>query len=951
MTKALLAATAAILPLAMATPAWADHHEEASAEAAPALTAPAIEYTEWTLDNGLRVIAIQDDTTATVTTSLWYEVGSKLDPEGRSGFAHLFEHILSRKTRNMPYNMINDLTADVGGTRNASNGTDRTNYYETVPAEYLETMLWSHRERMAFPVVDDDVFENERSVVKEEYRTRVLAPPYGLLSRVVLPELAYDDLPHRRPGIGSMDDLDAATLADARAFHQAYYGPDTATLIVAGNFEMANLRSLVDQYFADIPPRANPVEVAIATREDRRTSPRSVSVTAPNTPLPLAGTVWQLPGADHPDAAAVEVLSAIMGRGENSRFYSALVEPGIAIQASQFADFTEEGGMFAQFAITNPQADQEQVASIMAAETARIRDELVSAQELTEAKNELISDSLRRRETARGRAFELGEALVSTGDPHAADARLAAIAAATREDIQRVAREWLAPEARVDFSYTNGEFDPATFANPEPMPTFRTLPPAVGEPLEVLPEGERQAPPAAGAAPEVTPPQFEMASTSNGIEVIAAQTGDVPIATMTVLFPGGSASDPRELAGTSNLAAALANKGTSNRSAGEIAARLESLGASMGGRARSDGTVYSITAPVQNMAAAGEIFADVIRNADYPLGEFERERANALDSLQVSLNEPSALASMVVRPVLYGEAPYGSITDGTPESLTAITREDLMEHRQNYWHPGAMQVVVSGGIAPDDAVALTESLFGDWSSDSPVPAQPDAPAGMAGAARTVVVDLPDAGQAAVLLAGRGPEQTTDEYFPLLLANAVLGGGSSGRLFQEIRTNRGLAYGAYSGLGSLRDDPVLQASAQTANETVPEVVEVMLGEFDRIGAEPLGDDLLERRRLYLQGGYARSLESSAGFNSIVADLLTLGVDPAEVGRYAENLGTVDAASASAAAAHYFDPENISVIVVGNADAFIDDLRAVRPNVEVISASELDLSDPQATATGG
>ncbi len=204
MNKALFAATAALLPLALAAPAWAEQHEEEQAQPAPALIAPEIEFTEWTLDNGLRVIAIEDDSTATVTTSLWYEIGSKLDPEGRSGFAHLFEHILSRKTRNMPYNMIYDLTADVGGTRNASNGTDRTNYYETVPAQYLEAMLWTHRERMAFSVVDDDVFETERAVVKEEYRTRVLAPPYGLLSRVILPELGYDDLPHRRPGIGSL---------------------------------------------------------------------------------------------------------------------------------------------------------------------------------------------------------------------------------------------------------------------------------------------------------------------------------------------------------------------------------------------------------------------------------------------------------------------------------------------------------------------------------------------------------------------------------------------------------------------------------------------------------------------------------------------------------------------------------------------------------------------------
>jgi len=917
---------------------------------APVLTAPEIEFTEWTLGNGLRVIAIQDDSTATVTTSLWYEIGSKLDPEGRSGFAHLFEHILSRKTVNMPYNMIYDLTADVGGTRNASNGTDRTNYFETVPAQYLETMLWTHRERMAFPVVDDQVFETERNVVKEEYRTRVLAPPYGLFQRVVLPEVAYDDLPHRRPGIGSMDDLDAATLEDARAFHQAYYGPDTATLIVAGNFEMDNLQALVDVYFGDIPARANPVDVTIAEREDRRTEPRSVSAASPSVPLPVVGTVWQLPPASHPDRAALEVLDAIMSSGQNSRLYAALVEPGLAVQVQQFAGFSEEAGQFVQFAILNPRADADQIAALLARETDRVRAEPVSADELAEAKNELISSSLRRRETARGRAFELGEALVSTGDPRAADRRLAAIAGVSVEDVQRVAVEWLDPGARVDVSLTRGEFDPATFANPEPMPTFRTLPPPVGEPLAVLPEGERQAPPGPGDAPVVATPDFVTHTLSNGIEVLAVRTGDVPIATMSVLVTGGSVTDPRAKAGMAQMAAALAEQGTSTRSSQEIAARMESLGASMGGSARSDNTSFTLTAPVANMRAAGEVFSDVIQDASYPEDVFERERARALDGLRVAMSEPASLARMAIRPIIYGDAPYGTITNGTQESIQAITRDDLLSHRSTYWHPGSAQIVISGGVAPEEAFALAEELFGDWQSDAPVPATVTDRAGEAQPARTVVIDMPDAGQAAVFLVGRGPELMTEDYFPLLLANAVLGGGSSGRLFDEIRTQRALSYGSYSSLGSLQDDPLLQASSQTANETVDEVVQVMLDQFARMGNEPLEDSLLDRRRLYLTGGYARGMETSSGFAGRLSTLLTLGLDPAEVTRYAEHLAGVTSAQASAASAQYFNPEEISVVVVGNASAFIEELRAIRSEVEVIPATELDLTNPQVPASG-
>ncbi|MDE1467633.1 M16 family metallopeptidase [Aurantiacibacter sp. D1-12] len=944
MTFRFLSSAATALALATtAAPALAQDADEA-----PVLTAPEIEFTEWTLDNGLRVIAIQDDSTATVTTSLWYEIGSKLDPEGRSGFAHLFEHILSRKTLNMPYNMIYDLTADVGGTRNASNGTDRTNYFETVPAQYLETMLWTHRERMYFPVVDDEVFETERNVVKEEYRTRVLAPPYGILQRLVLAENAYDDLPHRRPGIGSMEDLDAATLEDARSFHQAYYGPDTATLIVAGNFDMDNLRGLVDDYFGDIPARQNPVDVTITEREDRRTEPRFVEAFSPNVPLPAVGHIWQLPEATHPDRPALELLDMIMSGGQNSRLYSALIEPGLAVQVPQFAFFQEEAGIFAHYALVNPDADRDAIAAVLMAEVARMRDEPVTAEELSEAQNELIANALFGRETARGRAFELGEALVSTGDPRAADRRLAALAEVTVEDIQRVANEWLQPDARVEIRYSRGEHNPADYANPAPMPSFRTLPAAVGEPLAVNPPETREAPPGPGEVPTVAVPEMVSHTLSNGIEVIAIQTSDVPIAAMTILFPGGTAADGFEGAGTASFAASLADQGTPTRSANDIAATMERLGAGINGGTRSDGSSLTLFAPVGNMEAAGEVFADVVRNASYPQDVFERERARAIEGLRVGMSQPASLAGMVARPVIYGDAPYATSAGGTPDSLAALTREDLAEHRATYWHPGAARIVVSGGVSPEEAFAFAESMFGDWSVDAPVPADIDNPAGDPQPARTVVIDMPEAGQAAVYMLGRGPARDEATYFPLILANAVLGGGSSGRLFEEIRTNRALSYGAGSGLSSRREDPLLQASSQTANETVDEVVAVMLEQYDRIGSEPLSDELLDRRRLYLTGGNSRSLESTVGYNNQVANLIALGIDPAEIGNYASSLNAVTAEQASAAADRYFDPDNTTIVVVGNAAAFIDDLRMLRDNVEVIPASSLDLTNPQVPA---
>lgn len=932
---------AAAAAIAATPPALADGHAHSETMQAQ-LSAPEIEYTMWTLDNGLRVVALPDSGTSTVTTSLWYDIGSKLDPEGRSGFAHLFEHILSRKTENMPYNMIYGLTADIGGTRNASNWVDRTNYYEIVPAQYLETMLWTHRERMAKVVVDDEVFETERGVVKEELRQRVLAPPYGRLQRFVLAENAFDIMPHRRPGIGSIEDLDSATLDDARAFYEAYYGPDTATLIVAGNFEVARLRSLVDQYFADIPPRANPVDLAITQREPERTQPRVVNATAPNVPLPVVGAVWKGPPTTDPDAAALEMLEAILVRGDNNRLDSALVRSGQAVQAAANVQLFREAGQISAYAVvSNPEA-MDQASATLDAELERIRTQPVSEAELAEARNEIIASTLRRRETARGRAFELGEALVSSGDPDFADTRLNQLLEVTADDVMRVAAKYLDPQKRVAFTYTAGEDDPSTYANPVPMPEYRTLPAAVGEIRQVLPEDQRMAPPGPGDVPVVDAPEIVERTLSNGIKVVAVQTGDVPIATVTMLVPGGSKTDPRAKAGVAQMAAGLADKGIEGMDEVAIAARFESLGASFGGGAGSDGTSFSLTAPVATLADAGALAAQIIRGATYPEDAFQRERKRAADGLQVSLKDPGSLSRYVVRIAMYGDAPYGSQPGGTTESLAAITRDDLIAHRVSYFHPDAMQIVVSGGINPEQAISVAEQMFGDWAVATPPGPVPQEAAGEDQPVRTIVIDMPDAGQAAVVAAVRAPARQSEDFFPLELANSVLGGGSSARLFEEIRTKRSLSYGAYSGFADRADESILTASAQTKNETADEVAQIFFDEFERLGSEPLSDDLLNKRRLYMSGNFARALESSGGFNSIVSTLLQQGLEPAEALKFAERLDAVDSEAATLAARTYVDPAQATLVIVGDASQFLDDLKEIRLDVEVIEADDVDLS---------
>ncbi|MEL6738491.1 MAG: pitrilysin family protein, partial [Pseudomonadota bacterium] len=298
----------------------------------------------------------------------------------------------------------------------------------------------------------------------------------------------------------------------------------------------------------------------------------------------------------------------------------------------------------------------------------------------------------------------------------------------------------------------------------------------------------------------------------------------------------------------------------------------------------------------------------------------------------------------------YGDAPYGRV--GNMTSMAAITREDLVEHRETWWHPGSAKLVVSGGMSADEAATLTQSLFGDWTSDAPVPEAVAMPAGETPAPRTLVIDMPDAGQAAVVAGVRAISRSEEDFYPLWLANTVLGSGSNGRLFEEVRTKRGLSYGAYSRLGQSLDAALLTARAQTKNETADEVAAVFFEQFKLLAEAPADEATLQKRRLFLSGSIARSLETTGGFNGQVANLMLRGIDPKEAFAIADRLAAVSADDAAAMAAQYLDGERASLVIVGDAKQFLEGLEELRGDVEVIPAAELDLgaSDLRKVAEG-
>ena len=412
---------------------------------------PQIKFTDRTLPNGMRVLTAADRSSPTVAIQVWYHVGSKDDPQQRSGFAHLFEHIMFKSTKNMKSEMMDRLTEDVGGFNNAFTSDDVTVYFEVVPSNYLETLLWAEADRLSGLNVDDPNFKSERDVVKEEFRQGVLAPPYGRFF-YLLQEKSFIEHPYKRPTIGSIEDLDAAVLKDVQEFHATYYRPDNATLVVVGDFEQKQLDGWIDKYFGPIAKPAKPLP-RVEVKESPRKSESRLTEYGRND-LPAVGITYLTPRQADPDSDVLRVADAILSAGESSRLYNALVyTQQLAAEADSSAEVREDVSLFVLTAILSEGKKAEDAEKSLLTEIRKLQDTPVSAAELDKAKNQLITNQLRQLETSNGKALALGEAAVLLGDAARVNTDLARLQAVTPADIQRVMKKYFTDANRFVLYY------------------------------------------------------------------------------------------------------------------------------------------------------------------------------------------------------------------------------------------------------------------------------------------------------------------------------------------------------------------------------------------------------------------------------------------------------------------------------------------------------------------
>jgi len=900
---------------------------------APALLRIApLKYRQRILANGLTVLSIENHQSPTTAVQVWYHVGGKDDPAGRSGFAHLFEHIMFKSTKNQKNENFDRLTEDVGGANNAFTQEDATVYHETVPSNYLETLLWAEADRMANLSVNEANFVSERAVVEEEFRQSVLASPYGRLEGLYVDQKSFVAHPYKRGVIGSIGDLDSATLEDVRKFHETYYRPDNATLIVSGDFDPAQLDAWVDKYFGRIAKPATEIP-RVRVTEPARTKEARFATTGPNVPLPATAITYLLPPRKSGDSDALRVIGVILGRGESSRMNQSLVyRQQIAASASANADLRDDAGLFDLVVITaggKSAADGEKAAL---AELDKLKAELVTAAELNKARNILLSEALGRRETAEGQAFALGEAAVSFGDPERVNTDIARLQAVTAADVQRVARKYFTPENRVVIRYENGNEEQGGQSNaPKAAPS--AAPEAI-TPLET--------PPAPAAPRPISFPKPIEKKLPNGVRVVVVPRPGTGLVTVAAGVKAGSVFDPNPAAGLADFAASLLTRGTKKHTAPQIAETIEALGGSLSSAAGWDGANVSLSSLSSQLADALPVFAEVVRAPAFAPEEIERLRAERLDGLAVSLRAPGTLARLTAARVVFGDSGYGHSLDGTPESIKALDAGQINLFYRSRYQPQNTVMVFGGDITPDAAFAYAANYFSDWRAlrIASLPAPPPAVPQKGG--RVVVVDKPDAGQAAVCIARPSIRRADKAYAVGRVVNGVLGEGYSSRLNQEVRIKRGLSYGASSGLGARKDSGLFSASAQTRNDAAPEVATLLKAEFARLATEAVGASELVPRKAALSGDYARALERGAGLVSAVLSLTDCDLRLSSLNDYLPEVQKVTATQIQRFATRDLGAGGASIIIVGDGRQFLLELKKRFPNAEVIPVDKLDLN---------
>lgn len=795
-----------------------------------------IPYDQFTLTNGLRVIVHEDRKAPVVAVSVWYNVGSKDEPPGRTGFAHLFEHLMFNGSENAPGDYFEPLR-EVGATDfNGTTWFDRTNYFQTVPRPALERVLFLESDRMGhlLGAVNQETLTNQVGVVQNEKRQGD-NQPFGLVEYAQLAALFPDGHPYRHATIGSMADLDAATLEDVRSWFRAKYGPNNAVLVLAGDISTAEARPLVEKYFGDIPrgPDNRPADAPVPTLSAPVTEEMKDRVA--NTRLYRN---WAVPGLLDPDSAALTVAAGVLGGLSSSRLDNELVRKDqTAVRVSADNQAFHRVGIFEVQVDVKPGVDAGAVARRLDAIIAELITKGPTEDEVQRVVMTEVAGRIRGLEQVGGfggKATALAEGALYANDPEFYRKRLLALGQVRPSDVQRVLQKWL---ARPVYALTvapgeRGPYEEAAGARA----SLRQQPPepegegSSGEPARKATNAAVRAqrtPPPVGQIANLDFPAVERARLSNGIEIVYARRQTVPVIRLAAEFNAGVAADLPDASGQQSLMLRLLPEGTTTRSSVQIAEEQERLGAQIQPAVTRDRSAIMLTALTPNLGRSLDLFADIIRNPAFAPAEVDRLRAQQLALIAEELTQPAGLAQRALPPLIYGPIhPYGHPPSGAGRAaaIKAVTRDELVRLHQTWIRPDTATFFAVGDIPLSTLVAELERRFGDWGA-------PAAPMGRKNFAvepplartRVVLVDRPQSPQSYIYAGQVLPVRGTDDTLDLRAVNEVLGGNFLSRINMDLRETKGWSYGARSSVDLLEDrSSLLLIAPVQADKTGPAV---------------------------------------------------------------------------------------------------------------------------------
>ncbi|MBN4075356.1 MAG: peptidase M16 [SAR86 cluster bacterium] len=880
-----------------------------------------ISYSKFQLDNGLTIVIHEDHSDPIVKVDVTYHVGSAREEARRSGFAHFFEHMMFQGSEHVGDDEHFKIVTESGGTMNGSTSNDRTNYYQTVPSNQLETMLWLESDRMGFllDAVTQEKFEIQRDTVKNERGQNVENSPYGRFNEINSSALYPPEHPYSWPTIGYPEDLDAATLDDLKNFFLRWYGPNNATLTIGGNVDETDVLNLVKQYFGEIP--AGP-EVLLDSQElITLDEDRYVSYVDENIRFPALLFTYPTVPLNHPDKVALEALNEVITGGRKSVFYKDFILTNKAIAATGFNNTMELAGSLTFYVMPFPGTPLSQFEEEIRAVLTNFNEDSISDEDLQIYKAQQEAGLINSLASVSGKVSQLAYYQTFYNNPNIIPEELEAIQNLTKDDILRVYNTYISGKAAVIQSIVPGD-DPEGQAQPDnfTIPQQLSLLESANDNLEeriVVSAFDRSINPEAGPIPLVIMPEYWEASLDNGIDIIGALSNEIPTVNIRMSFDGGHLLESPEKYGLASLSADMMNEGTEQYSAEEFEIELDKLGSSISVSAGSQGTTISLRSLSRNLDATLDLLEERLFASVFTEDDLVRLRQQTIENIEASKEEPSSIAAGAYRKLIYGEGhPFAISSAGEIDTLENISLEDIQIFSRQSLVSQALDVVVIGDIEQEDILPKLNFLADIPNAGVVLPELPATP--VITENTLYLIDKPQAPQSEIRIGYMGnlTYNPTGEYFERYLMNYTLGGAFSSRINLNLREDKGYTYGARSNFSATQYPGPFTASASVRADSTADSIVQFINEITQFRDQGITAEELAFTKNAIGQSEALDYETPGQKSRLLGQIIKYGLNRNFVNVQQEIINDLSIERVNELAREHLPVEEMILVVVGD-----------------------------------